>query len=136
MIRRIGNGENTYIWEHNWLPSDVALRPIAAKAPCPPRRVIELIDQTTRQWRDDVIQTYFYDMDAQVIKNIPLCSSQQDDFWAWHYERSGTFSVKSAYRMLVHTTIRRQDWLHSRAVNSDIEGASRIWKLFLKVKVP
>lgn len=124
-MRRIGNGENTYIWEHNWLPRDVALRPIAAKAPSPPRRVSELINHTTMQWRDDVIQTYFYDMDAQLIKNIPLCYSRQDDFWAWHYERSGIFSVKSAYRMLVHTRTQRQDWLDSRAENSDITGTSR-----------
>jgi hypothetical protein len=72
LIRRIGNGENTHIWEHNWLPRDVVLRPIAAKAPNPPRRVSELINHTSMQWREDVIQNYFYDIDPQVIKNIPL----------------------------------------------------------------
>jgi hypothetical protein len=38
--------------------------------------------------------------------------------------------------MLVHIRNQRQDWLDSRAENSDIEGASRRWKLFWKVKVP
>jgi hypothetical protein len=80
LIRRIGNGENTSIWEQNWLPRDVGMRPIAAKVPNPPRRVCELIDHTSMQWKDAVIQKYFYDMDAQVIKNIPLSFTRQDDF--------------------------------------------------------
>jgi LPS sulfotransferase NodH len=76
------------------------LRPIAAKAPNPPGRVSELKDLTSMQWKDDVIHEYFYDIDAQVTKNIPLSYSQQYYFWAWHYERCGIFSVKSAYKML------------------------------------
>jgi hypothetical protein len=136
LIRRIGNGENTFIWEHNWLPRDAGMRPIAAKTPNPPRRVSELIDHTSMQWKEDIIHHHFYGMDAQVIKNIPLSYNRQDDFWAWHYERSGLFSVKSAYRMLIHIRNQRQDWLDSRAGVSDIEGAERRWKLFWKIKIP
>lgn len=88
------------------------------------------------QWKEEIIHKYFYEMDAQVIKNIPLSYNRQDDFWAWHYERSGIFSVKSAYRMLIHNRNQRQDWLDSRAENSNIEGARRSWKLFWKVVVP
>lgn len=75
-------------------------------------------------------------MDAQVIKNIPLSYIRQDDFWAWHYERNGIFSVKSAYRMLIQTRNQRQDWMDSRAENSNIEGNRMRWKLFWKVKIP
>ena len=88
------------------------------------------------QWKDAVIQKYFYDMDAHVIKNIPLSFTRQDDFWAWHYERNGIFSVKSAYRMFVHIRNQFDDWLDSSAGNSDIEGYKRRWKLFCKVRVP
>jgi len=84
LIKRIGNGKSIDIWKHNWLPRDGGLRPIASKLSNPPRCVSELIDGITMQWRQDVIQKYFYDMDAQVIKNIPLSYCWQDDFWAWH----------------------------------------------------
>jgi hypothetical protein len=136
LIRRIGNGETTRIWDHNWLPRDGGLKPIAVKASNPPRYVSELIDNTSMQWKEDVIQKYFYEFDAQVIKNIPLSYSRQDDFWAWHYERSGVFSVKSAYRMLVHTRNQRQDWLDSNAESSDTEATRNRWKSLWKVKVP
>jgi len=136
LIRRIGNGETTRIWDHNWLPRDGGLKPIAVKASNPPRYVSELIDNISMQWKEDVIQKYFYEFDAQVIKNIPLSYSRQDDFWAWHYERSGVFSVKSAYRMLIHTRNPRQDWLDSNAENSDTEATRKRWKSLWKVKVP
>nr|TKW24503.1 hypothetical protein SEVIR_3G054800v2 [Setaria viridis] len=100
-----------------WLPRDAVLRTVAAKVPNPPRRVSELIDHTCMQWKEEIIHNY----------------NRQDDFWAWHYERSGIFSVKSAYRMLIHNRNQRQDWLDSRAENSNIEGARRSWKLFWKV---
>lgn len=35
------------------------------------------------------------------ILNIPLSMRTNDDDWAWHYERSGFFSVRLAYRLLV-----------------------------------
>jgi len=40
-------------------------------------------------------------MDRKMILNIPLITREQD-FWTWHYEKSGIFfPVRSAYRMLV-----------------------------------
>ncbi|KAJ1288062.1 hypothetical protein BS78_02G060100 [Paspalum vaginatum] len=136
LIRRIVNGESTSIWEQNWLPRDYGLWPVASKLPNPPKYVRELIDHTSMQWKEDVIQKYFYEMDARIIKNIPLSYCRQDCFWAWHYERNGIFSVKSAYRMLVHIRNQRQDWLDSKPENSDIEGNKKRWKLFWKVKLP
>ena len=41
-------------------------------------------------------------MDIDVIANIPLSTDGTEDFWAWHYEQIGVFSVRSAYRMLIH----------------------------------
>lgn len=43
-----------------------------------------------------------------------FAAMRMEDFWAWHYEKSGQFSVRSAYRMLIKTKQRRvgYPWIH------------------------
>ena len=55
IIRRIGDGETTMIWEKNWIPREGVKRPITSLIPDPPLRVIELIDSSNARWREDVV---------------------------------------------------------------------------------
>lgn len=73
--------------------------------------VSELIDQTTLAWNSNLLDTHFYAMDKEAIQNIPISSRAQADFWAWHYEKKGVFTVRSAYRLLAATKQQRTDWL-------------------------
>lgn len=75
-------------------------------------------------------------MDKEVILNIPLGSTRQPDSWAWHYERSGIFSVKSAYRMLVQTKLQRENWLDNKASVSDFSAIAKSWKSLWGINVP
>lgn len=47
IIRRIGHGESTNIWEHNWIPRDSYKRPITSLVQSPPQKISELIKTTT-----------------------------------------------------------------------------------------
>lgn len=40
-IRRIGNGETTRIWEHNWIPREGMMRPLSSLTNHPPNMVSE-----------------------------------------------------------------------------------------------
>lgn len=83
IIRRIGDGSTTNIWVDNWLPRDCMLKPIVClKSDSPPQKVSDLIDSTLAKWKVGLIDECFLSMDASVIKNIPLCTRRQDDFWA------------------------------------------------------
>jgi hypothetical protein len=55
LIKRIGTGLNTSIWQENWIPRDFHLRPIQGKSKDPPRRVSELIDATSGYWNEAVL---------------------------------------------------------------------------------
>jgi hypothetical protein len=121
IIRRIGTGEKTNAWDHNWLPRDFMLRPLVCKKANPPLQVAAFIDNTTATWKSDILQECFIPMDVEVIQSIPLSTQRMEDLWAWHYEKNGVPTVRSVYRLLVETKRRREDWLDGRAAGSNRE---------------
>jgi hypothetical protein len=50
LIRRIGTGETTNIWDMNWIPREGHLRPVRRVLPGAPMLVSELIDATSATW--------------------------------------------------------------------------------------
>jgi hypothetical protein len=113
LIRRIGDGRTTMAWEQNWLPRDSRLRPVTVMAADAPRRVSEFINHHTADWNVEKLNQFFLPMDTEVIRTIPLSHRVQNDFWAWHFERSGVFSVRSCYRAIAATKRTREDCLTS-----------------------
>lgn len=103
LIKRISDGSTTRIWEQNWLPRGSSMRPITCLVDNPPMFVSELIDNTSTTWRDDVIQQFFYPVDAAAIKSIPICTRPTGDFWAWQLKNKGCLSMRSACSILVNT---------------------------------
>jgi hypothetical protein len=87
-------------------------------------------------WNQEKLLQVFLPMDAEAISSIPLRTRRQCDFWAWHHERTGIFSVRPAYRMLVHTREKRTAWLDSNASVSNVKGEERSWMMLWKTKVP
>lgn len=59
--------------------------------------VSNLIDPVYRTWREDVIDQVFYDFEAAIINNIPLCCSIQEDILIWPFNLDGEYSIKSGY---------------------------------------
>jgi hypothetical protein len=96
LVRRIGDGTTTHIWNSNWLPRDFSLRPLCPIAEDPPQMVSELFCPVTRTWDLEVLNKHFLPMDVEIIRHIPISFSVQADFWDWHYEKTGNFSVRSA----------------------------------------
>lgn len=60
----------------------------------------------------------------------------EEDKWAWHYEKSGLFSVRSAYLLIIETKRRRVDWLEHRASSSNIDSTKKKWTRLWKLQVP
>ena len=82
-------------------------RPYGSIVPNPPTKVSDLINNTTASWNIQLLQATFIPIDVQTILRIPLCTRNILDFWAWHFEKHGSFSIKSAYNMLVATKQRK-----------------------------
>ncbi|XP_030930869.1 uncharacterized protein LOC115956706 [Quercus lobata] len=67
-----------------------------------------LINPVTKRWRTEIIDHVFNEQEAETIKNIPLCSTNQTDVLVWPFTPSGNYSVKSGYRFLSENSTQPQ----------------------------
>lgn len=84
LIRRVGDGRSTPIWDSNWIPREPLLRPLLSVMPNPPTMVHELLIHSEARWNSNLIRQVFLPMDAEAILSIPICTKGIPDFWAWH----------------------------------------------------
>jgi hypothetical protein len=96
LIRRIRTGENTYLWRMNWVPRDGLMRPVSCISNLPLESVSKLIDPVLKTWDMQALKLHFTPMNWEQIMSIPLTTRRQQDFWAWHYEKTVVFLVRSA----------------------------------------
>ena len=96
-------------------------------------RVHELIDPVTGLWDEELIHANFWDIDAERILQIPLPRLDTSDFVAWHYNKNGMFSVKSAYHIEWESQyggkLRNEEHVGSAYTNL-------VWKNLWSLKVP
>ena len=134
IIRRIGRGETTNIWSMNWLPRDDQPRlqhlvpkctTVGSRVDLPTYSIVGSTEATSLFLSNGCRGNQFHPIDHQVT-----------DFWAWHYERRGFFSVRSAYKMLVNDKQRTRAWLEDRSGTSDTRATEKEWLAIWKVNVP
>jgi ribonuclease HI len=133
IIYRIGNGNKVNIWRDNWLPRDYNLKVSQGKTRTRIRRVNQLLAPDGKSWNEALVRDVCYSSDVDWILDMKLPINQCNDFLAWHYEPSGLFSVKSAYRLAYNL----QHGTRWRACHSESRDNSRkIWKVIWKANVP
>lgn len=92
----------------------------------------ELIDLDSRGWDLQTPEGNFMEPDLSMIARIPI-GRFQEDFRAWHPDRLGNFSVKSAYNMLV--MLRRDSEPPSSSTGPDKLFWKKLWRLPVPPKV-
>lgn len=136
LIRRIGNGTTTNIWNDNWLPRKEMMRPIVPLIQDPPSLVAEVIDSTSATWNAVLIHQVFLPCDAEAILQIPLSTRNIEDFWSWNFEKNGHFIVRTTYRMIIATKKRREEWLEETAGASNTSSVEQSWVCMWRTSVP
>ncbi|XP_060969649.1 uncharacterized mitochondrial protein AtMg00310-like [Cannabis sativa] len=95
----IGSGDTVSILNHPWLP--VQDNPyVSTIHPGLTSHVSSLFHVHSHSWDYDLVRDMFNNRDADIILGIPLSSNVSIDTWSCEGERTGEFSVKSAYNML------------------------------------
>jgi hypothetical protein len=92
--------------------------------------VDELINPVTATWDEDLVRSIL-EIDANRILQIPITSGR-DDCVAWHYNRNGVFSVRSAY----HCQWKEKYGARIAAMQGGSTSNHQIWKNLWKLQVP
>jgi len=128
LIRRVVDGDSTAIWGDRWIADHFDARPITPRVAGHPNLVSEQLT-TSGSWNVEAVRALVLPIDAAAILRQPL-GQGDGDFWAWEPERSGIFSVRSAYKI-----IYRRKWEESFGhLPSSSDDA--IWKKNWKLEVP
>jgi hypothetical protein len=125
LVHRIDDGSLTRIWQDRWLPNHFSGKPITT----PIQAQVSLVsDQLTPSgnWNKELIRQLFFDVDVQAILSRPVRDAR-DDAWACELERSGLYSVRSAYRRL-YDDQRQQQGMEQASISGDATWAP-IWIL-------
>ena len=79
---------------------------------------------------DEYSKQNFAPLDVEEILKIKLYSSSKDII-AWHYERYGIFSVKSAYKLALNMST-----LETHASSSENKDGTCLWQHIWKANIP
>lgn len=128
---QVGSGNAIDIWKDPWVPRATTFRVITTKPTgCVLTRVQELIREDTRKWDLPLLATVFLPPDVEVIRSIPLSIRRTTDTLIWHFDKKGSFSVKSAYKLAFAEYGAR-----TAASTSSGDGFGAGWNTLWKAKV-
>ena len=129
---QVGNGTRINVWRDKWIP-----RPSSYKVLTPVRPnvenalVCELINRSSSEWNVDKLNSWFQPEDKEAIMSIPLSTNDTNDRLVWAENRSGKFTVKSAYALAL------EEQQHSTMGDcSNGLVCKKIWKALWHLNVP
>jgi hypothetical protein len=135
MICRIGNENSVHIWNGPWTPRGITRQPTSHRGQNLIQWVNELIDPSTGQWDVAMVQQTFHPDDVQTILAIPV-GGDFDDYIAWHFDKKGVFTVKSAYKVQIDKASSRQGTGQGVSVQNLVMGNSFPWNKIWSMKCP
>lgn len=130
-IWRVGDGTQINIRNDSWIPTSHNLKVQTIRGQRLVTTVNELISPIDGRWDEQLIRDIFWEIDAERILKIPLHNGRED-LVAWHFNRSGIFSVRSAYH---------KQWEHKyggrpETIQAGGSAHAKVWKDLWKLKVP
>ena len=99
LIWRVGDGKSIQIQRDQWIPRKEGLMTAAFVRRSRIRWVNQLMEPDRKAWNETLIRQIFHPFDADEICKLSIPSSEVGDCIAWHHEKNGVFSVKSAYKL-------------------------------------
>nr|XP_027095012.1 uncharacterized protein LOC113715059 [Coffea arabica] len=130
VLRRIGNGISTKIWEHKWIPQAPNGKPSTTKPQnCKFETVQQLI--TNKRWNSNLVFRLFNKSDAMMILSIPVRLGGREDSHYWGYNEGGEYTVRSGYKRFMKESLGSSN--SKKKAGTSMEAGSNqtkaIWKI-------
>ena len=93
--------------------------------------VDELINHVDSTWDADLVRSIFERVDANHILQMPITQGREDCV-AWHYNRNGLFSVRSAY----HGQWKKKFGARQAVAQGSGTSNRQVWRNLWKLQVP
>ena len=132
-IWRIGNGETIKVSDHKWLPEPGCSRIISPRVGSAVDRISELFYPNSRVWDPSKLAACFLTWEAEKVRGIYVGEDEVEDVLIWLLSSSRSYSVQSAYRMLME--VKNSVLPSSSSPLSEHTIWKKIWKLKVLKKV-
>lgn len=128
LLRTVGTGEETRVWEDCWIPEDIS-RPAIPVGEAADRDlcVHHLIIHETKCWNEPLIRELVATEDVEKILEIKPSRLGRRDGYLWKHTKSGSYTVRSAYEVL--NAKRKESNLPLIEEPSFTKLKSEVWKL-------
>ncbi|KAL4387252.1 hypothetical protein GQ457_09G002290 [Hibiscus cannabinus] len=132
---RISTGQNVNIWNEAWIPGDGDGRIRNQAINVNYTLVSDLIDDSTKTWKLNVLNDLFDEEQVSKICTIPLSKLGMRDEIIWRHDASGSYTVKSGYRLL-HEDVPMVIGLNSSTISLTLSKFYfEMWVVNLPAKV-
>jgi hypothetical protein len=133
LIKRVGPDLSINIWQDNWIPGIQNYKPRVHLPEVTMSMVDDLFVPGERCWDVERVYQSFISIDAEEILKIQPSRTMEEDVMAWAYERSGGYSVRSAYRQLKG---EQSESLREKEGGAASSVTGKWWRVLWKLKVP
>ncbi|KAH1098996.1 hypothetical protein J1N35_015917 [Gossypium stocksii] len=129
---RVGRASEISIWNDYWILGGDVVGWQNREGNGDLRLVSDLIDNSTRTWKREIVNNTFPTEIARKILQIPLAEAEHEDFRVWKEEPSRVFSVRSAYKLLQCASMDSTSYL----LRTEIEAFfKKLWDIQLPTKI-
>jgi hypothetical protein len=129
ILWRVGTGEQIRITKDKWIP-DAPCHPILPSVQMPDDlKVSALMDESSRQWNEELVRICFRPLDVERILNIPLSLNRVPNCVSWPFTKTGTYTVKSAYIMAKSEAVHLKASVKGKGESSD-QVCCACWNLY------
>ncbi|KAL5552848.1 hypothetical protein UlMin_040249 [Ulmus minor] len=128
--RKIGTGNDTYIYHDRWLPRDGSFR-ISSLRVLGELSKVSLLKTATGQWNSSLITASFHPDEAAAILNLPTPNRPTIDSLTWHYNKRGHYTVRSGYWVAKGG----METISSSSSSNHIPWWKQFWRLHIPAKI-